>query len=1391
MNKTADSPKGYRVGLDAGNLFLKLVVLDENKAVRHSSYIAHQGDAAGCARKILAAVTKQFPLQALGITGGLAPLICENLNLKPVDLVRAQISSVKQRFPRVRNILDIGGTSVGLIELDERGAFKNYTCNSLCAAGTGSFLDDQASRLEIDYGDLCEADEIKDPPPVAARCSVFAKSDLIHYQQEGYSRDQLWSGLCRGMCRTVLRTLLRGRPLSGLTAVVGGVSQNKQVLRWLRSLSPAELESFPEAHLCGAMGAAMLAERIDSSHINWSCLGDSAQASSAERRPRLELVRSRYPSFEVLESYDDALGNEVRVSFIPAEKQIRGFLGIDVGSTSTKLALVDEQGKVLIDIYRGTLGEPVNAAMKLFRALSELLRKKDKELEVLGCATTGSGRKLVGAIVGADLVINEITCHYRGARHWDPAVETIFEIGGQDSKYIFVQDGKLRQANLNYVCAAGTGSFVEELAKKLGYAVAEIGPAVMGAHPPYTSDRCTVFMEQDVSRLLRQGFSKKEVMAGVLYSVAQNYLNKVVGNRPRSRDRIFFQGATARNPGLVAAFENLLGVEVVVSPYCHILGCVGAALLARDHRRGDRPVAPAFRGLDLAERKIEIRKDECRLCENQCLITHARIEGCEEEPSFGYLCGRDPETKKRLRRDEHRLFDHRARLFKQSGRIKISNPRGKVGIPLALTAWNYLPFWQRFFAELGYEIETTEGTSAETKQKGAENTAGDFCFPVVSAYGHFLSLWEKKLDWIFIPEMISAEPNPHTTNSFFCPYVQSYPSIMRSHLRVNGRDDSRLLSAIIDLRWPERRQVKELAKKLKDKLGVSASELRRAWQRAGETLREFNAQVASENAEMLERLEREGRTGIVILGRPYNVFDTGMNLELTQKIAELGFYVLPLDALPFKPELFGSEFQNIYWSYGQRIISALLQIREHPRLFPIYFSNFNCGPDSFLLQYAEQVMGDKPMLALEFDEHGADAGYLTRVEAFLDVVKNLGQFTARTGIYLPRTDEDELKRRKIFVPPMHPIMPRLGVAAMKNFGYQAEVLPLETEESLELGRSVSRGSECLPTASTVGTLLKTLEERGEDPKKCAFFMATADGPCRFGQYALLHRMILNRKGFKEILLLSPSSINSYQGLPEDLRKRIWHCIVMGDLLFKAGCRLRPYEMNPGESDDAIEKTVRELEASLSAGKGFEKVFAQAMARLSSIAVRKEPKPLVGIVGEIYVRANLFDNDQVVRRIEEFGGEAWLSPLSEWFFYTTYMQDHRAKQDYVNFWARGESLVLNRFLSRVEERYFALAEPLLWERKEPEISEVVDAGKKYLPLNFEGEAIITVGRAIKFLDQGAQLVVNAAPFGCMPGTICNALLQEISQQNQLPIVSIFYDGKPGMNQRLRVLIENLS
>ena len=304
-------------------------------------------------------------------------------------------------------------------------------------------------------------------------------------------------------------------------------------------------------------------------------------------------------------------------------------------------------------------------------------------------------------------------------------------------------------------------------------------------------------------------------------------------------------------------------------------------------------------------------------------------------------------------------------------------------------------------------------------------------------------------------------------------------------------------------------------------------------------------------------------------------------------------------------------------------------------------------------------------------------------------------------------------------------------------------------------------------------------------------MATACGPCRFGQYRLLHRIILNRKGYKDLIILSPSSINSYQGLPEPLRKKLWDCFVIGDLLFKAGCKLRPYEQEKGSVDRVLEKAVLRLEEAFEKGKSPEDIFAQAIKELKAIKIAPKRKPLVGVVGEIYVRSNPFTNDHLIRKIEEFGGEAWLAPLSEWFFYTTYLQRFRSQQRFKNFWAKGASIVRNRFLKSVEEKYFEIAREILADRKEPEIEEIISAGARYLPVNFEGEAILTIGRAIKFIEQGAQLVVNCAPFGCMPGTASSAIFQELSSIYQVPLISIFYDGKPGLNERLRVVIENLS
>jgi len=1385
-----------RLGLDAGAVFVKTVVLDEQGRVVSRQADRHQGDPVKVARRQVADLKLPGPV-GVGVTGVNGRLIAEGMGIPSIDFVQAEIRVVRERFPDARNIINVGGGSVTLIQLDESGGFLDYTTNSLCAAGTGSFLDQQAQRLGIGYDDLESFPHHDDPPSIATRCSVFAKTDLIHRQQEGYGKSALWSGLCKGMTGTFLNTLLRGRPLSGETVVTGGVSQNREVMRWLRERYGEQVRSFDDATFCSAIGAAELAERSFKStdamvdHIR----DTAARAGDEARRPPLEFRKTKYPSFDVAESYVDEAGNEVRITAWPDDRRIPCFMGIDVGSTSTKLVLIDEAGSVLCDVYRTTDGAPIDATKHLFNALLDICRTKGCELKVLGLGTTGSGRKLVGLVVGADIIHNEITAHLAGALHFDPEVDTIFEIGGQDAKYIRARNGHIRDSNMNYVCAAGTGSFVEEQARKLGFKLDEIGDVVMGIAPPITSDRCTVFMEQDVDRLVRAGYTQEECIAAVLYSVVQNYFNKVVGNRHYSRRKIFFQGATARNRGLVAAFENLLDVEMVVSPYCHVMGALGVALIIRERAAAAREPS-TFKGLDLSRRKITLRSEECRLCANHCKITFAEIEGDSFQPSWGYMCGRDPEDTKVRLHDEFMPFRQRLNLLFQQGR-QPEHPRGTVVIPRALHAFSMYPLWRTFLQELGYRVRLTERTNEQITRLGIELTAGDFCFPVKIAHGHAaVAMDMEDADFVLLPHVINAPPNPSTTNSVLCPCVEAFPSIVRSTLRLHDVDVGRMLRPVIDFDLDTGKLVKGLHEEIGSRLGVTRAEVRRAWLLGCKARDEFERASRGLGRKILTDLEADDERAIVLLGRPYNVLDLGSNLGLPQKIADLGIKVIPLDLLPFDSREINPVFDNMFWVYGQYIMCAAEMVRNHPNLFAVYFTNFACGPDSFILSFVEDVMGDKPFLILEVDEHGGDAGYMTRVEAFLDVVKS--SEPVRPPAYtLPRPVEtpDAFRRKRLWIPPMHPAGTPLMAAAMRGHGYDAQPLPPEDVGAFECGRSLTRGSECLPAVLTTGAIVQALREscsEGECPYNHALFMPSASGPCRFGQYGLLQRIIFNDLGYDDVPILSPTSENAYGGLSQQLRVDAWKSIVSADILWKCRCKVRPYETREGDAEEALAAGIRRLIRAFENRGDVEAAVVRCVRDFERIPVR-EPgaKPLVGIVGEIYVRCNQFANDNLIEFIENHGGEAWLTPLSEWILYTAYVQRHMAAKKFLNWKGKLDALFKNKFLERNEHRYYGLGSPLLDDRREPPMRLIVETGARRVPVEFYGEAILTLGRAEIFARRGADMIVNAAPFGCMPGTITSALCREIQTETNVPIVSMFYDGEGGINDRLGVFFHNLA
>jgi predicted nucleotide-binding protein (sugar kinase/HSP70/actin superfamily) len=971
--------------------------------------------------------------------------------------------------------------------------------------------------------------------------------------------------------------------------------------------------------------------------------------------------------------------------------------------------------------------------------------------------------------------------------HLDPTIDTIFEIGGQDSKYMRTAEGGLADAVMNYVCAAGTGAFVEEQARKLGFRVEDVGRIVMGIAPPKTTDRCTVFMEEDVNTLLSRGHSRREAMAAVLYSVAQNYLNKVVGGRYRSSERILFQGATARNPGLVAAFENLLDVEIVVSPYAHVMGAWGAALRAREAiRRSGRTTR--FRGLDLASRSVHLSTDRCDRCSNACEITSARIAGEAEEPAWGHRCGREKGEARRVSR-ELRLFRARDSLLARTGRVELAEGAPAVAISRALTFHDTLPLWRRFFGELGYRVELSPKTDDEIGALGSEISGADFCHPVKVALGHARWAVERSGSTLaFFPHMISGAPNPHTSNSHYCPLVQAFPSLVRAALDQHGVRGAPVLAPVIDMRWKDDKQVRELADALGPALGRSTPAIRRAWRAARESLRQYRSACLDAGARVLAEIEDEDRPAVLVAGRSYVSHDPGINLGIVRRIAEKGHTVIPLDCVPSDSSMLGEESGNLYWRYPQQIIAALRGLRSNPRVYPLYLTCFNCGPDSFIVSSAEAALGGKPMLVLSLDDHDADAGYVTRIEAFLDTIStSTSSGIDRAPQCAGTPSVDDFRGRTLWFPQMHYPGAALVAAAFRSFGYDAQMLPLETQEDFTTGRSLTSGGECLPAASTIGVFVNTLREIGAEPSEHALFMPSASGPCRFGQYAARHRKILDELGWREAAILSPSSVNSYQGLPEALRRTFFRMMVIADIMLKLRCKVAAYEREPGETEAVFRECVARVDAAVAANQDYHGEWLRSLEVLAAVPKQGAAKPLVGIVGEIYVRCNAFCNQDVIGAIERAGGEAWLAPIAEWVLYTAFLQKWRAREELRGLVFRGRSLIKNRYLRRVERELYRRAASWVGDREEPEIGEVVEAGRRHLPLNFEGEAILTVGRAVKFIEDGASLVVNCAPFGCMPGAVSSALFQGIEEQTGVPIVNLFYDGAGDLNDLLEVYL----
>ncbi len=939
----------------------------------------------------LFAVVPASTVRGVRVTGSGGRLISQALEATYENEFKAIARGLSGLHPDVVTVFEMGGETSKFLRLDTdattgRTGIADYQTNGDCAAGTGSFMDQQASRLlyEIeDVGDIVIA--AGRAANIAGRCSVFAKSDMIHAQQKGYQPPEVLKGLCDAVIRNYKGTITKGKLIEPPVAFIGGVAANKGAVQAVRDafeLTDDEL-FVPDLYAwMGAVGAGLI-EADAAAGADPGTAGSGAVTLDPARLPA-----AVFPTAEPLSTERVLLLRDLaRPYAFPADGAIIDtFLGIDVGSVSTNLVVLDRAGEVVKAIYTKTQARPVEV---VDAGLVEIRDEIGDRIRVLGVGTTGSGRELIGELCGADLITDEITAHKTGAdfisRSIARQVDTIFEIGGQDSKFISMQDGIVVDFAMNEACAAGTGSFLEEQAEKLGIdIVGEFADLALQSQAPIRlGERCTVFMERDVMSYQSRGAARKDLVAGLAYSIAYNYLNRLVRER-KIGDCIFFQGGTAYNDAVAAAFAQILGKEIIVPPHNGVMGAIGMALLARE-RMGRTGEVTTFRGWDLSAVDYTVKDFVCKHCTNECDIRQFTIEG--EKTYWGDKCS--DRYRKRAKVDKEPVIDDLVALrerfllapFEEAAE-RSSAAALTVGIPRTMYTFDRLPFWSTLFASLGVRPLLSRDTDKGIRESGVDMTVAEPCFPIRVAHGHVEALFEAGADYVFLPNVLNEETEFPEVNSHACPWGQTLPFVIRTAPRLERYRD-RLLTPRVRFRLGAAELERDL-RPLAVALGATQRQLREALAAAGAAQEVFRASLAEAGRKALADLEASGELGIVVIGRPYNMYDKGVNMDIPRKLRTFyGVNVIPMDFLPLKGIEVSDVVPNMYWNYGRKILQAAKLVGEHERLHIIYLTNFKCGPDSYIKHYIRAASG-KPFLTLQFDEHQNDAGAMTRCEAYLD-----------------------------------------------------------------------------------------------------------------------------------------------------------------------------------------------------------------------------------------------------------------------------------------------------------------------------------------------------------------------------------------------------------------------
>ena len=1390
----------YKLGIDIGSTTVKIAILDENNQILFSDYERHFANIQETLQQLLEkAVDKlgTFHVHPV-ITGSGGLTLATHLNVPFTQEVVAVSTALQDYAPQCDVAIELGGEDAKIIYFTNG---VDQRMNGICAGGTGSFIDQMATLLQTDASGLNEyAKNYKSIYPIAARCGVFAKSDIQPLINEGATKEDLSASIFQAVVNQTISGLACGKPIRGNVAFLGGplhfLSELKAAFIRTLSLAPDEIIAPEHSHLFAAVGSAM-------NYKEEVCVPVEDIIKRLQGKIKLEFeVERMEPLFKNQEEYDTFqnrhAAHKVETRSL-AEYRGNCYLGIDAGSTTPKVALVGEDGKLLYSFYSSNNGSPLATTI---RAIREIYDRLPQGAKIVHSCSTGYGEALIKSALMLDEGEVETVSHFYAAAFFDPEVDCIIDIGGQDMKCIKIKNQTVDSVQLNEACSSGCGSFIETFAKSLNFSVQDFAKeALFAKHPIDLGTRCTVFMNSKVKQAQKEGAEVADISAGLAYSVIKNALYKVIKiSDPGDLGKhIVVQGGTFYNDAVLRSFEKITGVDAVRPDIAGIMGAFGAALIARE--RYDGISDSSMLSIDkINSLTYETKLTHCQGCTNHCYLTINKFSG-NRQFITGNRCERGLGKEKSTEKLPN-LFDYKLkRLFGYEPLSESEAVRGVVGIPRVLNMYENYPFWFTFFTKLGYRVVLSPQSSRKIYELGIESIPSESeCYPAKLAHGHVSWLIKQGVKFIFYP----CIPYEHkeidkTNNHYNCPIVTSYAENIKNNVEE-------LITEHIDFRNPflsfENEEI--LAKRLREEFpDIPKAEVTAAVSAAWKEMMQSKEDVRKKGEEVIKFLDETGKRGIVLAGRPYHV-DPEINHGIPELINSYGIAVLTEDSISHLGKVDRPLIVMDQWMYHSRLYAAASYVKTKDNLDLIQLNSFGCGLDAVTTDAVNDILtkAGKIYTVLKIDEVNNLGAARIRVRSLLAALRVREKKHYHRKIESAAFERVEFtpemrENYTILCPQMSPIHFELLAPALNSCGYNFEVLDNDNKSSVDIGLKYVNNDACYPSLMVVGQIMSAVLSGKYDLHKTAIVITQTGGGCRASNYIGFIRRALTKAGLEYIPVISISAqgLESNSGFKYSLPmlKKAMQAVVYGDVFMNVVYRTRPYEKVPGSVNALHEKwkniCIRQLTKDKVTMREFNKNIRSIVKEFDEIELLDIKKPRVGIVGEILVKFMPAANNYLVDLLEAEGAEAVMPDLMGFLLYCA--ENANFKKDYLG--ASKKSAFINNSVIKLLEWFRKGAKQALKESKRftppATIQETANLAKDLVSLgNQTGEGWLLTGEMIELIHNGAGNIVCCQPFACLPNHIVGkGVIKELRAAfPEANIIAVDYDpGASEVNQLNRI------